>query len=119
MNEVVETRLESMFPPPQDYMKGLDGKKLYEDRPLIVVDCKGKIVLWYLPNAIRQDRQMHFLGTAKHLEKAMTKPTGNGWRNNPSAFREPEVCSIRPGVVNLSPGWFMQGHEVSQHEYKM
>ena len=34
------------------------------------------------------------------------------WRGNAKNFRDPTLCQLKPGTVNLSPAWFQQGHEV-------
>lgn len=35
------------------------------------------------------------------------------WRRNQANFRDATLCSIPPGVVDIAPAWFAQGHPVS------
>jgi hypothetical protein len=35
------------------------------------------------------------------------------WRTDPKSFRAPADPQFMPGSVDLSPGWFLQGFEVS------
>lgn len=35
------------------------------------------------------------------------------WRQLSSLFRDPAMCRIQPGTVNISPAWYQQGHVVS------
>lgn len=52
------------------------------------------------------------------LRRSVAGEGGNtNWRINPDNFKHPDDCRLLPpGTVNLSPGWFQQGHTVS-HEH--
>lgn len=36
------------------------------------------------------------------------------WRLQDQYYKPEEECELQPGIVNFSPAWFQQGHEVSQ-----
>jgi hypothetical protein len=103
--------------------------------PLHVQDCHGRILCWYLPDALTPTRQVcgYLLnGTSnfdscpqliiaeslKHmnilLSRSMSSSAKKNWRTDPALFRAKHECSsIMPGTVELSPAWFQQGHDVS------
>ena len=48
-NEKLESDLLRLFPP---------GREEKEDRPCVVVDCEGRILLWYLPGLLALKQQV-------------------------------------------------------------
>jgi len=100
-----------------------------EVMPCTITDCHGRLLLWYLPNILRPDRQViiRFKASEKSLKKMQTsmfadlhdlksvlkvnynQPTN--WRAGPHFFR-PVEGGLKHGTVNIAPAWFEQGHEV-------
>jgi hypothetical protein len=58
------------------------------------------------------DDDLHITGrTQRNSKKQRCSKTSWRW----TSFAKPESCSVfRPGIVDLSPGWFMNRHEVSE-----
>lgn len=48
-NETLEREMERLFPPPRTEL---------ESRPCVVIDCKGRILLWYLPGLLSSRQQV-------------------------------------------------------------
>lgn len=44
-------------------------------------------------------------------ELAIKQKTVN-WRMSAENFREPQINALQPGVLNIAPAWFEQGHDV-------
>jgi hypothetical protein len=101
--------------------------------PCIIHDRNGKILFWYLPDALTPDQKVRFLVTGNllmdsisfkqiyiwncllKLNKAFQGTVGgpeSPWRTNPLYFKDPADCLPPPGNINLSPAWFQQAHEV-------
>ncbi|KAG1868820.1 hypothetical protein C8R48DRAFT_598209 [Suillus tomentosus] len=89
--------------------------QLLLERPAVVLDKFGLIVLWYLPGAINETTQNDMMVATKmmsdHLEKSVSRTAAKTetWRTQGSNFR-PSENGLTPGCINLSPGWFLQGH---------
>ncbi|KAG1798775.1 hypothetical protein EV424DRAFT_1546170 [Suillus variegatus] len=83
--------------------------QLMLERPTVVLNKFGLIVLWYLPGAINKTTQNDMM--SDHLGKSVsqTATKKEKWRTQGSNFRHSEN-SLTPGCINLSPGWFLQGH---------
>ncbi|KAG2086758.1 uncharacterized protein F5147DRAFT_588416 [Suillus discolor] len=94
--------------------------QLILERPTVVLDKFGVIVLWYLPRAIDVTIQNDMLAVTMmmldHLGKSVsrTAATKGKWRTHESNFQTSEH-GLTPGCINLSPGWFLQGHPVHWH----
>jgi hypothetical protein len=56
--------------------------------------------------------------TATTLQKDSTKSKKGSWRENLKLFRFNPNFRFTPGVVNLSPGWFAQAHEVGLQHHR-
>ncbi|KAG2114219.1 uncharacterized protein F5147DRAFT_650028 [Suillus discolor] len=83
--------------------------------PTVVLDKFGLIVLWYLPEAINETIQNDMMAATKmmsnHLCKSISRTAAKKekWRTHESNFQTSEH-GLTPGCINLSPGWFLQGH---------
>jgi hypothetical protein len=106
--------------------------------PCIIHDRNGKILFWYLPEALTPDKQVGLFVTSNFfidlifffffflkqryiwncllkLKKSFQGTIGgpdSPWRLNPAYFKDPADCLPPPGNINLSPAWFQQGHIV-------
>jgi hypothetical protein len=99
--------------------------------PCIIVDMQGIILAWYLPGILTDSRQVvlcsfalpyrsrkpdtlqdAMLGAREKLRPLLGKSQhGSCWRDDLEHFH---LGGEGPwGSVNLSPGWFQQGHDVS------
>ena len=99
--------------------------------PCIIVDMDGVILTWYLPGILTDSRQVGLfalsnisdrsekpddsqnamLTAREKLRPLMKRPKKSGsWRNNSKNFLTGKGLQ---GSVNLSPGWFPLGHDVS------
>jgi hypothetical protein len=54
MNEAIESRLREEFPPISS-----PSKDVY--LPMVIEDCKGYILVWYLPGILSEERQASIL----------------------------------------------------------
>ncbi|KAG1888825.1 hypothetical protein F4604DRAFT_1502486, partial [Suillus subluteus] len=91
-----EENLLARYPP--------DGEILL-DRPAVVCDKFGIIILWYLPGAI--DLAIQVIRLAKSVTRGAE--TNGKWLTHESNFY-PSQHGITPGCINLLPAWFVQGH---------
>lgn len=112
------------------------GEPLVLDKPATLVDSHGVILAWYMPNLISLRKQVSTLNfisqvdlmidpasqeeiwkTCRHLDCTMPQTiktkSGKGWRTDADLFRHPDSChSSVPGLLDFSPAWFMQAHDV-------
>ncbi|KAF8810609.1 hypothetical protein BYT27DRAFT_7253591 [Phlegmacium glaucopus] len=89
------------------------------DKPLTVVDAKGRIILWYLPGLLSNQQQASFRqatviiapllrASIKSRHPGKTPPS---WRIDRKQFTATgEQRTLEPGAVTFSAGWFAQGH---------
>jgi hypothetical protein len=105
----------------------------YINEPCVVPDRNGKILFWYLPDALTPERKVFgrqvtpvalevTVAQQKALWQSLLKldnqfhGTIGGskapWRINPINFKDLGDCLPPPGNINLSPAWFQQAHEV-------
>lgn len=126
-NEAFEEDLKRVFPPLQ-----LPINFVAKD-PLVIVDCEDRILAWYLPNVLTKNRQVCFNVSSPPdyknfsqqliwrangwLQSSFKGGNENGnWRSRKYLFRAATLCEFsNPGDVNISPGWFEQGHYVSKY----
>ncbi|KAH9168201.1 hypothetical protein EDB89DRAFT_1834868, partial [Lactarius sanguifluus] len=73
-------------------------------RPCIVVDMQGVILAWHLSGILSDSWQLHSM-----LEK---HPKGTSWGVDLGYF--PSGLEGLQGLVDFSPTWFQQGHEMVQ-----
>ncbi|KAG1794026.1 hypothetical protein EV424DRAFT_1548134 [Suillus variegatus] len=89
--------------------------QLMLERPTVVLDKFGLIVLWYLPGAINDTTQNDMMVATKmmsdHLEKSVSRTAAKKekWHTQGSNS-QPSENGLTPGCINLSPGWFLQDH---------
>jgi hypothetical protein len=101
--------------------------------PCIIHDRNGKILFWYLPDALTPDervrlvtgnlfidsiffKQIYIWKCLLKLNRAFQGTVGgpeSPWRTNSLYFKDPAECLPPPGNINLSPAWFQQAHEVT------
>ncbi|KAG1853108.1 hypothetical protein F4604DRAFT_1686439 [Suillus subluteus] len=85
------------------------------ERPAVVLDKFGIIVLWYLPGAIdaaiQNDMMVATVMMSGPLGTSITRSAvkDNKWRTHESNFQSSDH-GLTPGCINLSPAWFLQGH---------
>lgn len=100
------------------------------DTPTMLVDDEEHIIAWYLPGLLSPANQVRF-GRPKavnltphqeliwkhteHLRHTLgssitTCADGEPWRTNTMYFRSDAELK---GSMNISPGWFQQGYNVS------
>ena len=124
-NEAYERRMERMFPVQFD--------NLELRQPCIIVDNKDRILLWYLPRALTEYRQVccqiygywncsyssliihqnRIWGALTGISKPYAVgPQGSTWRINPENFKPAGSSTPAPGIFNISPAWFQQAHDV-------
>ena len=96
--------------------------------PCIIVDMHGVILAWYLPGILEDSRQVSvftspiavtyrvfqnkMMAATEKLDELL-KPPKHGapsWRLDKTYFVS--ETESPPGVLDLSPAWFQQGHEV-------
>lgn len=100
--------------------------------PGVIVDKHGIILVWYLPGILMESRQVGLFAVFRCnskpvlqndiikateklnplLKKSLTEANDADWRNNKRNFKQAEA-HLCLGSINISPGWFQQGHEVS------
>ncbi|KAG2103726.1 uncharacterized protein F5147DRAFT_775850 [Suillus discolor] len=83
------------------------------ERPAVVLDKFGLIVLWYLPGAIDDAIQNNMLVATMMMSSLLGKSiarssANNTWCTHQSNF-QPSENGLTPGCINLSPAWFLQG----------
>lgn len=103
------------------------------DKPAIITDKHDRIICWYLPQilppvlqvcscaivvAYADYEQGLAMKAAADLNPLLKRPQfkaqvgSKTWRNDAQHFRREDKCQITPGVMNISPAWFAQGHPV-------
>ncbi|KIK22174.1 hypothetical protein PISMIDRAFT_102904 [Pisolithus microcarpus 441] len=79
--------------------------------PTVLLDGDGNIKLWYLPGAIDPMHQKNVWDSLNllraPLEESIKKLCNHGWRNDWLLFHE---TTDLVGSIDLSPGWYQQGH---------
>ncbi|KAG0691603.1 hypothetical protein DFH29DRAFT_1010671 [Suillus ampliporus] len=91
------------------------GSSILLDRPAVVCNKFGVIILWYLPGAIDLDIQNDMVAATVKMSALLVTSvtrgaeTGNKWRTHKSNF-EPSRHGLTLGCINLSPAWFLQAH---------
>ncbi|KDQ52386.1 hypothetical protein JAAARDRAFT_138761 [Jaapia argillacea MUCL 33604] len=88
--------------------------------PFIVVDNSGMIIMWQLQSILWEDRQMALFSAMRILNtqlkgslKSSMSGHGCNWRADTAYFKSAEdCCQVSPGVLNFSPAWFHQAHEI-------
>ncbi|KAG2108902.1 uncharacterized protein F5147DRAFT_652499 [Suillus discolor] len=94
------------------------------ERPAVVLDKFGLIVLWYLPGAIdaaiQNDMLVATMMMSGPLGKSITRGTSpkEKWHTDESNFQISEQ-GFTSGCINLSPGWFLQAHLAPQFQPKV
>ncbi|KAG1876089.1 hypothetical protein C8R48DRAFT_759440 [Suillus tomentosus] len=94
------------------------------ERPAVVLNKFGLIVLWYLPGAIdaaiQNDMLLATMMMLGPLGKSITRGTSpkDTWRTHKSNFQISEH-GLTSGCINLLPGWFLQGHPTPQFQPKV
>jgi hypothetical protein len=121
--EASEASLRRQYPPRDDSAAGVPIS-----RPCIIVDMQGIILAWYLPGILKDSRQVSSFTLSDHRIKSGVfqgaimvateklhpllgnRQTDASWRCDPDLF-PPEAVGPK-GLINISPAWFQQGHEV-------
>ncbi|KAG2058522.1 hypothetical protein BDR06DRAFT_1004231 [Suillus hirtellus] len=91
------------------------------ERPAVVLDKFGLIVLWYLPGAIDAAIQNDMISVTMMMSGLLGKSITCGtspkekWHTNEFNFQISEH-GLTSGCINLSPGWFLQAHPAPQFQ---
>ena len=103
-----------------------------EVMPSTITDLHRRLLLWYLPNILRPERQvnealgnsyrcLHPLQQSMFMDLHCVEPVlkvnhnqPTNWRSGPEFYR-PVEGGLKPGTTNISPAWFEQGHEVCSY----
>ncbi|KAI9430701.1 hypothetical protein H4582DRAFT_2063488 [Lactarius indigo] len=81
-------------------------------RPCIVIDNQGMILAWHLPGILNDSWQGEMMAATEKLHLLLSKhQSSTSWHVDPEIF--PSGLEGLQGVINISPAWFQQGHEVS------
>ncbi|EAU81773.2 hypothetical protein CC1G_12863 [Coprinopsis cinerea okayama7 len=109
--------VEPEFPPKKD------GVSRLISGPATVCDRDGHILYLHLPRVLTPDQLAAVEEACRSLvnapyskmEMSSDKP---GWRTDPKFFKGggTSFCAFTPGVLNLSPCWFMQNHPPPKHQ---
>ncbi|KAG1887201.1 hypothetical protein F4604DRAFT_1675212 [Suillus subluteus] len=103
-NEALHKRSTRMVATHEDSLleKFPHGQECLLEKPSVILDLAGHIILWYLPDAIspwiQAEMEDATIGMGSLLMKSMTSGLDTQWRTF-------------PGCINLAPCWFMQGRE--------
>ncbi|KAH9474714.1 hypothetical protein JR316_0013179 [Psilocybe cubensis] len=108
-NAEFERRVAEEFPPL------VPGVIVFETEPFILCDIKGNILMWYLPGALKNRRQLKMWKELKILQGSFSiDEYSSSWRKNTSNYMKREDCkTLAPGTVSMAPAWFQQGHAKS------
>jgi hypothetical protein len=126
-SETLEAALDKRYP------IDLNNKDRHINIPCVVTDRNGKVLFWYLPDALMPERKVcgivvipvisrltpvvqeatwqSLLNLEQYFKGSVGGPNST-WRVNAGNFKDPAECKPVPGNINLSPAWFQQGHEV-------
>ncbi|KAG0694592.1 hypothetical protein DFH29DRAFT_880622 [Suillus ampliporus] len=91
------------------------------DKPSVLVDSGGRIILWYLPDAIspwiQADMEEATVGMGYLLKKSMTSGQETKWRTFSGYFHMSDRRPVTLGCINIAPCWFQQGREFQPHGF--
>ncbi|KAG2119465.1 uncharacterized protein F5147DRAFT_766955 [Suillus discolor] len=96
-------------------------REIILERPAVVLDKFGLIVLWYLPGAIDAAIQNDMLSATMMMSGLLGKSITHGtspnekWCTHESNFQISEH-GLTSGCINLLPGWFLQAHPAPQFQ---
>ncbi|KAF8124771.1 hypothetical protein EV363DRAFT_1177495 [Boletus edulis] len=85
------------------------------DSPTLFINESGYVLAWYLPRAVSMVNQAGIWEALEllkiPLERSLARRgrSGTSWRTDDKLFREGATWK---GSIDLSPGWFPQGHSV-------
>ncbi|KAG1852526.1 hypothetical protein F4604DRAFT_1686629 [Suillus subluteus] len=92
------------------------GSQQLLNKPSVLVDSGGHIILWYLPDAISPWIQAKMeeatVSMGYLLKTSMTGGEETKWRTFPEYFHMSDWRPLTPGCINIAPCWFQQGREV-------
>ncbi|KAG1866110.1 hypothetical protein F4604DRAFT_1928112 [Suillus subluteus] len=116
-NEALHKRSTGMVATHEDSLleKFPHGPERLLEKPSVILDSAGRIILWYLPDAIspwiQAEMEDATIGMGSLLMKSMTSGLDTQWRTFPGSFHVSDRHQLTPGCINLAPCWFMQGWE--------
>ncbi|KAG1805325.1 uncharacterized protein BJ212DRAFT_1486445 [Suillus subaureus] len=91
------------------------GSEHLLEKPLVILDLAGHIILWYLPGAIspwiQAEMEEATIGMGSLLKESMTSGPDTQWRTFLRNFHASDRHKLTPGYINLAPCWFLQGQE--------
>ncbi|KAG2004565.1 hypothetical protein CC2G_003111 [Coprinopsis cinerea AmutBmut pab1-1] len=103
------------FPPKQD------GVSRLISGPVHICDSNGRVLYFHLPRLLTNEQltiveeACRDLVNAPHA-KLEISPEKKSWRTDPKFFKDGNLCDFTPGVLSLSPCWFMQNHLPPKHQ---
>lgn len=122
-----EASLQRRYPP-----RGDSAAEVPMSRPCIIVDMQGIILAWHLPGILKDSRQASSFTLSDRCIKYSVFQSGMmaatekllpllGKRQSRASWRTPPIDPVNftpgtegaQGVLDISPAWYQQGHEVS------
>ncbi|KAG1730099.1 uncharacterized protein EDB91DRAFT_1252759 [Suillus paluster] len=85
------------------------------EKPSVLMDSGGHIILWYLPDTISPWIQAEMaaatVGMGYLLKTSITSGQESNWRTFSGHFHMSDCHLLTPGCINIAPCWFQQGRE--------
>jgi len=106
-----KAKFEKLYPLPTRFRRLVPGK------PRVIVDLKGRPIVWYFPGFLKERSQQAAFGQAMGLAKdglhilKMTNGDSEG-KGGPEHYVHP--AGGKAGVAMLVPAWHMTGHPNKQ-----
>ncbi|KAG1873175.1 hypothetical protein F4604DRAFT_1925671 [Suillus subluteus] len=86
------------------------GSEHVLEKPSVILDSAGCIILWYLPGAIspwiQAKMEQSTIGMGSLLGKSMTSGPDTQWRTVLGNFHTSDQPQLIPGCINLAPSGF-------------
>ncbi|EAU84185.2 hypothetical protein CC1G_13531 [Coprinopsis cinerea okayama7 len=107
-------RVDPEFPPKED------GVSQLVSGPAHVCDRNGRLLFLHLPRVLTAvqldivEEACRDLVNAPHSK--MEVKTDGSWRSQAKYFKDTSTSEFTPGVLSLSPCWFMQNHPPPKHK---
>ncbi|KAG1787553.1 hypothetical protein EV424DRAFT_1551057 [Suillus variegatus] len=101
MNDAQEEALLARFPPADNILL---------DSPLVVINSRYRIILWYIPDAliswVQNDMFLATIFMGDLLRKSITNGKSGSWRTSWTNFHQAETPGLTPVCINITPYWF-------------
>ncbi|KAG1728248.1 uncharacterized protein EDB91DRAFT_1086133 [Suillus paluster] len=91
------------------------------EKPSVLMDSGGRIILWYLPDAIslwiQAKMEAATVGMGYLLKTSITSGQESNWRTFSGHFHMSDCRLLTPGCINIAPCWFQQGRECQPYGF--